>query len=97
LGRGRRFGRGRRSCGLLGHGSRGGGLLFDGGARRLFVRLFQLIGSRLFGRIFVAGGPVLVFGDVLPKKAAQFQHQVVIERAGVRLFVRDAQFGEPIQ
>jgi hypothetical protein len=59
------------------------------------------------GRLGVGGRPVLRGGFELaaggrfcigvPVVAAQLQHYVVVQRAGVRLFIRDAQFGELLQ
>jgi hypothetical protein len=37
------------------------------------------------------------FRVLVPVVAAQLQHYVVVQRAGVRLFIRDAQFGELLQ
>jgi hypothetical protein len=58
-------------------------------------------------RFGVGGGPVLRggfvlaarwrFGILVPVVAAQLVHYVVVQRAGVRFFIRDAQFGELLQ
>jgi hypothetical protein len=87
-----------RNCGLFFYRGRGG-------ARRslAFFRLVRLDFRRTLGfflrRIVVVVGAdaVLVFGNVLAKQAAQFQNHVVLKRAGMRLLVVDAQFGEPVQ
>jgi hypothetical protein len=59
------------------------------------------------GRFGVGGGAVLRggfelaggwrFGILVPVVAAELVHYVVVQRAGVRLFIRDAQFGELFQ
>jgi hypothetical protein len=59
------------------------------------------------GRRFGVGWPVLWggfefaagrrFGVLMPIVAAQLKHHVVVQRAGVRFFIRDSQFGELLQ
>jgi len=50
----------------------------------------------VLGRGFVLGGGGRL-GILMPVVAAQLVHYVVVQRAGVRLFIRDAQFGELLQ
>jgi hypothetical protein len=60
------------------------------------------------GRRFGVGGSAVLRGGfelgagwrfrvLMPVVAAQLKHYVVVQRAGVRLFIRDAQFGELFQ
>jgi len=59
------------------------------------------------GRFSVGGGAVLRgsfqlgagwrLGVLMPVVPAQLVHHVVVQRAGVRLFIRDAQFGELVE
>jgi hypothetical protein len=60
------------------------------------------------GRRFGVGGGAVCWGGfelaagwrfriLVPVVAAQLEHYVVVQRAGVRLFVGDAQFGELLQ
>jgi len=52
-------------------------------------------GAVLRGGFDVAAG--WRFRILMPVVAAQLEHYVVFQRAGVRLFIRDAQFGELFQ
>jgi len=84
----RRRGRGRGRFGLH-DGLRLGLSVRDG---RRFGVGWSAVLSGGFG--FAAGRG---FRILMPVIAAQLQHHVVFQRAGVRLFIRDAEFGEFFQ
>lgn len=81
--------------------------LFGGGRTRYFARfgsgrlcLCLWLGGFLvlLERLFLIGGrAVRARGMFFAEQAAQVQNHVVFERAGVRLLIGDAKFGEPVQ
>jgi hypothetical protein len=80
-------------------GSRGSFGIRNGLRLGLSVRDGRRFGVN--GRPVLGGGFELAAGCrfriLVPVVAAQLKHYVVVQRAGVRLFIRDAQFGELLQ
>ena len=80
-------------------GGRGGFGFHDGLKLGLSVRdrgRFGVCGCVVLRSGFVLSGGRR-FGVLMPVIAAQLIHHVVVQRAGVRFFIRDAQFGELLQ